>query len=161
MKKFLVLLLAIFTCFNAEAIPIAHSALPTANADRRQRERLAKEKQHEEDFHHGDLVYEVVGDKNEFTLRDSVPSIETYEIQRCYYEIDPDKCTIETRTVLKSLRVATEKEIPAYKRYCYFIISLFGLIAIGLVILVIFIIYQSFGGKKKLSINYTEGLYYE
>lgn len=47
MKKFLALLLVIFTCFNAEAIVhMAHSTLPAkvaaANAARRQREREAE-----------------------------------------------------------------------------------------------------------------------
>ena len=64
MKKFLILLLAIFTCFNAEAtVHMAHSTLPAkvaaANADRRQRERLAEKQQHEEEFHHGGLAYDV------------------------------------------------------------------------------------------------------
>ena len=64
MKKILILLLAIFTCFNTEAtIHMAHSTLPAkvaaASAARRQRERLAEKQQHEEEFHHGDLDCEV------------------------------------------------------------------------------------------------------
>lgn len=113
MKKFLALLLVIFTCFNAEAIPISHLAHParvaaTASAARRQRER--EKQQHEEDFHHGEEVYDVVLVQT-FKFKDSVPTIETYEIQNWYYEIDPDKCTIREETVLKSSRPATEQEI--------------------------------------------------
>lgn len=111
MKKFLALLLAIFTCFNAEAIPITHAAHParvaaTASAARRQRE---KKKQHEKDFHHGDLAYDVQY-VEKFTFKDNVYTIETYEIRNYYYAIDPDKCIIETRQELKSSRPATEEE---------------------------------------------------
>lgn len=120
MKKFLILLLAIFTCFNAEAIPIAHAAHPArvaaaASAARRQREKLAEKQQHEKEFHQGNLVYEVYGEVDSFTFRESVPTIETYEIRKYYYEIDPDKCIIETKQLLKSLRPATEQEIKDKK----------------------------------------------
>ena len=152
MKKFLVLLLAIFTCFNADAtIHMAHSTLPAkvaaANAARRQRERLAEKQQHEEEFHHGDLVYDVqyVGT---FTFRDSVPTIERYEIQNYYYAIDPDKCIIETRQVLKSLRPATEQEIKEIQERIDFV---FILVGATLVITIISIILIIISGKKKLS----------
>lgn len=120
MKKFLVLLLAIFTCFNAEAIPMAHAAHPArvaaaASAARRQREKLAEKQQHEEEFHHGESVYDVQYVET-FTFKDSVPTIETWEIRNYYYKIDPDKCIIETKQVLKSLRPATEQEIKDKKK---------------------------------------------
>jgi hypothetical protein len=113
MKKFLALLLVIFTCFNAEAIPITHAAHParvaaTASAARRQRERR---KQHEKDFHHGDLDCEVELIES-FKFRESVLTIETWEIRKYHYKIDPDKCIIKTDPpTLKSLRPATEQEI--------------------------------------------------
>jgi hypothetical protein len=112
MKKFLALLLVIFTCFNAEAIPITHAAHParvaaTASAARRQREK----QQHEKEFHHGDLAYDVQY-VEKFKFRESVPTIETWEIRKYYYKIDPDKCIIKTDPpTLKSLRPATEQEI--------------------------------------------------
>lgn len=158
MKKFLVLLLAIFTCFNAEAIPIAHLAHPAkvaaaASAARRQRERLAEKQQHEEEFHHGDLVYEfyVV---DSFTFRESVPTIETYEIRKYYYEIDPDKCIIETKQVLESSRPATEQEIKDKKKMIDFVFTLVGATFVTTIISIFLIIYSE--RKKKLSIGYKE-----
>lgn len=115
MKKFLILLLAMFVCFNADAIPISHAAHPArvaaaAGAAQRQRERLAKQ-QHEEEFHHGDLDYWVETVET-FTFGEPVPTIETYEIRKYYYKIDPDKCIIKTDDpALKSVRPATEQEI--------------------------------------------------
>jgi hypothetical protein len=159
MKKFLILLLAIFTCFNAEAtIHMAHSTLPAkvaaANAARRQRERLAEKQQHEKDFHHGELDYDVQY-VEKFTFKDSVPTIETYEIQNYYYVIDPDKCIIETRQELKSSRPATEQEIKKeYEIISFTLISFFVLVVISLVVLIGFIIYHE--RKKKLSIGYKE-----
>ena len=147
MKKFLILLLAIFTCFNAEAIVhVAHSTLPAkvaaANAARRQRERLAEEQQHEEEFHHGDLAYDVEYVES-FTFRDSVPTIETYEIRNYYYKIDPDKCIIKT-----------EQEIKERQKMIDFIFTLVGATLVITIISIILIIYQ--GRKKKLSIGYKE-----
>lgn len=120
MKKLLLILLTVLTCFNAEAIPITHAAHPArvaaaANAARRQREKLA-EKKHEEEFHHGELDCCEVELKESFTFKDSVPTIETYEIRKYYYAIDPDKCIIETKQELKSSRVATEQEIKDKKK---------------------------------------------
>jgi len=156
MKKFLALLLAIFTCFNAEAIPIAHSALPAkvaaANAARRQRERLAEKQQHEEDFHHGKEVYDVVIVQT-FTFKNSVPTIETYEIQNWYYKIDPDKCIIETKQVLKSSRPATEQEIKERQKMIDFVFTLVGATFVITIISIILIVLS---GKKKLSIGYKE-----
>jgi hypothetical protein len=153
MKKFLILLLAIFTCFNTEAIPIAHSTLPAkvaaANAARRQRER---KRQHEEEFHHGKEVYDVVLVEKIFAFKDSEPTtIETYEIRKWYYEIDPDKCTIREEKVLKSSKPVTEQEIEIIN---FTLISFFVLVTISLVVLIGFVIYQE--RKKKLSIGYKE-----
>lgn len=156
MKKFLILLLAMFVCFNAEAIPITHSALPAkvaaANAARRQRERLEEQQQHEEDFHHGDQVYEVELIES-FKFRESVPTIETWEIRNYYYKIDPDKCIIETKQVLKSLRPATEQEIKERQKTIDFVFTLVGA---TFVITIISIILLVLSGKKKLSIGYKE-----
>lgn len=128
MKKFLILLLAIFVCFNADAtVHMAHSTLPAkvaaANAARRQREREAKKQQHEEEFHHGDLDYDVQY-VDSFTFRESV--IETWEIRSYYYAIDPDKCIIETKRVLKSSRSATEQEIKERQKMIDFVFTLVG-----------------------------------
>ena len=158
MKKFLILLLAIFTCFNAEAIVhMAHSTLPAkvaaANAARRQRERLAEEQQHEEEFHHGDLAYDVEYVES-FTFRDSVPTIETYEIRNYYYKIDPDKCIIKTEQVLKSLRFATEQEIKERQKMIDFVFVLVSTTFVITIISIILIIWQE--KKKKLSIGYKE-----
>lgn len=155
MKKFLILLLAIFTCFNAEAIPITHSALPAkvaaASADRRQRERLEEQQQHEEEFHHGDKDYDVEL-VDFFTSEESVPTIKTYEIRNYYYAIDPDKCIIETKR-LKSLRSATEQEIKERQKTIDFVFTLVGA---TFVITIISIILLVLSGKKKLSIGYKE-----
>ena len=158
MKKFLILLLAIFTCFNAEAtVHMAHSTLPAkvaaANAARRQRERLAEKQQHEEEFHHGGLAYDVQYVET-FTFKDSVPTIEIYEIRNYYYEIDPDKCIIKEETVLKSSRPATEQEIKERQKMIDFVFTLVGATLVITIISIILIIYQ--GRKKKLSIGYNE-----
>lgn len=157
MKKFLILLLAMFVCFNAEAIPIAHSALPAkvaaANAARRNRERLAEKQQHEKDFHQGELVYEVEQVET-FTFKDSVPTIETWEIRKYYYKIDPDKCIIETKQVLKSLRSATEQEIKERQKTIDFVFTLVGATFVITIISIFLIIYQE--RKKTLSIGYKE-----
>ena len=158
MKKFLILLLAIFTCFNAEAtIHMAHSTLPVkvaaANAARRQRERLAEKQQHEEEFHHGDLAYDVQYVET-FTFKDSIPIIETWEIRNYYYVIDPDKCIIKTEQELKSLRPATDQEIKERQKMIDFIFTLVGATLVIMVISIILIIYSE--RKKKLSIGYKE-----
>lgn len=157
MKKFLALLLVIFTCFNAEAIHIAHSTLPAkvaaANAARRQRERLEEKQQHEEDFHHGDLAYDIEC-VDSFTFKDSVPTIETYEIRKYYYKIDPDKCTIGEEAVLKSSRVATEQEIKERQKMIDFVFVLVSTTFVIMIISIILIIWQE--KKKKLSIGYKE-----
>lgn len=157
MKKILALLLAMFVCFNADAtVHMAHSTLPikvaAASAARRQREREAEKQQHEEEFHHGDLDYgaELV---ETFNFRESVPTIETYEIRKYYYEIDPDKCIIETKQELKSLRPATEQEIKERQKMIDFIFTLVGA---TLVITIISIILIVLSWKKKLSIGYKE-----
>ena len=158
MKKFLILLLAIFTCFNAEAtIHMAHSTLPVkvaaANAARRQRERLAEKQQHEEEFHHGDLAYDVQYVET-FTFKDSIPIIETWEIRNYYYVIDPDKCIIKTEQELKSSRPATDQEIKERQKMIDFIFTLVGATLVIMVISIILIIYSE--RKKKLSIGYKE-----
>ena len=158
MKKFLILLLAIFTCFNAEAIPITHSTLPAkvaaASAARRQRERLEEKQQHEEEFHHGNQVYDVQYVET-FTFKDSVPTIETWEIRKYYYKIDPDKCIIKTEEPkLKSLRPATEQEIKERQKMIDFVFTLVGATLVITIISIILIIYQR--RKKKLSIGYNE-----
>lgn len=158
MKKFLILLLTMFVCFNAEAtIHMAHSTLPAkvaaANAARRQRERLAEKQQHEEEFHRGDLAYDVQY-VNSFTFRDSAPTIETWEIRKYYYAIDPDKCIIDEKAVLKSLRPATEQEIKERQKMIDFIFTLVGATLVITIISIILIIYSE--RKKKLSIGYKE-----
>lgn len=157
MKKFLILLLAMLVCFNAEAtIHMAHSALPVtvaaANAARRNAERKAEKRQHEEDFHHGELVYDVVLAQT-FTFKDSVPTIETWEIRKYYYAIDPDKCIIETEQVLKSSRPATEQEIKERQKMIDFVFTLVGATFVITIISIILIVLS---GKKKLSIGYKE-----
>lgn len=159
MKKFLILLLAMFVCFNAEAtIRMAHSTLPAkvaaANAARRQKERLEEKQQHEEEFHHGDLVYEVSSIREVFVVEDSVFTIETYEIRKYYYEIDPDKCAIKEETILKSSRPATEQEIKERQKMIDFVFVLVGTTLVITIISIILIIYQE--RKKKLSIGYKE-----
>lgn len=158
MKKFLALLLAMLACFNAEAtIHMAHSALPVAvaaaNTARRNAEREAEKRQHEEDFHHGELVCDVEYVES-FNFRESVPTIDTYEIRKWYYEIDPDKCTIREERVLKSTRPATEQEIKERQKMIDFIFTLVGATFVITIISIILIIYQ--GRKKKLSIGYKE-----
>lgn len=158
MKKFLALLLAIFTCFNADAIVhMAHSTLPTkvaaANAARRQRERRAEKQRHEEEFHQDDLVYDVEL-VDFFTSEESLPTIKTYEIRKYYYEKDPDKCIIETKQILKSLRPATEQEIKERQKMIDFVFTLVGATFVITIISIILIIYQE--KKKKLSIGYSE-----
>jgi len=158
MKKFLVLLLAIFTCFNVDAtIHMAHSALPVAvaaaNTARRNAEREAEKRQHEEDFHHGDLDCDVELIES-FNFRESVPTIETWEIQKYYYKIDPDKCIIKTDQRLKSSRPATEQEIKDRQKMIDFIFTLVGATLVITIISIILIIWQE--KKKKLSIGYKE-----
>jgi len=157
MKKILILLLAIFTCFNTEAtIHMAHSTLPAkvaaASAARRQRERLAEKQQHEEEFHHGDLDCEVELIE-QFKFRDSVLTIETWEIRKYYYKIDPDKCIIKEEAVLKAYRPATEQEIKERQKTIDFVFTLVGATLVTTIISIILIVLS---GKKKLSIGYKE-----
>jgi len=149
MKKLLLILLTVLTCFNVEAIPITHAAHPArvaaaASAARRQRERLAEKQQHEEEFHHGELVYEAYVVET-FTFKDSVPTIETWEIQNYYYN--------RNKTGVRILKTCNRARNKREKKMIDFVFTLVGATFVITIISIILIVLS---GKKKLSIGYKE-----
>jgi len=143
MKKLLLILLTVLTCFGAEAIVHTNhitSAAAIAASQSAARRRRIENEQHAKDFHHGTLLYEVSLCEDVFTYKGTIPIIESYEVQRYYYEIDPDKCAIKTEEVLKASRDATDYEIKAHKNTKILVTSLFVLGLIAVVLLFILVV---------------------